>query len=108
MFGIEDEGRGVSGGVVMVLLSSCVSWYVNDLQLDPVGIKEEHCVVPQRVRIFLWPTFDLRTLGRQPFGSFVHRAARCCLEREVVQPDLVTVEWLAARGLRLAQADRAA
>src|SRR5260370_17624608 len=45
---------GCSGGVSdMLLLSGCESRDVEDLQLDSVGVVEEHPVIPRHVAVLL-------------------------------------------------------
>ena len=47
---------------------------VDDLQLDAVGIVEEHRVVPRQVRVLLRAALDLGALRAQPVGPLVDDA----------------------------------
>src|SRR5712691_4939522 len=90
----------------MSLLSSGVSRNVDDLQLDAVGIVEEHGVVVQLVGVLVRPALDLGAVLAQPFRTLVDSRARDRVDRDVMQPDLVAVDRARAPGLRLAQTDR--
>jgi len=81
---------------------------VHDLQLDSVGVIEEHCVIPRRVPVFLGLALDLGSLVPQPLGTVVDRGAGGSLEREVVKADAIAVVRQLRFGLRLAEADLAA
>src|SRR5204863_9458627 len=99
---------GCSGGVVDMPRSfrsgRNEAWYVDDLQLHPVGVVEEHRVVPRDVRVFLRFALELHRLPARPIGTIVDLRARVRLEREVVEPDGVPVVRLRL-ALCLAQAD---
>src|SRR5436190_8898323 len=78
------------------------AWYVDDLQLHPVGVVEEDRVVPRDVRVFLRFALELHRLPAHPVGALVDLGARVRLEREVVEPDGVPVVRLRL-ALRLTQ-----
>src|SRR5262249_14155350 len=82
---------------------------VDDLELDPVRVVEEHGVVARNVGVFLRAALDLdaRPLA-QPIGPLVDGEAGRRLQAEVVQPDPVAVVAAFGPGLRLSQPDRAA
>src|SRR5215208_5995765 len=82
-------------GLSMVLLSGCVSWDVHDLELDPVRVVEENCVVPELVCVLLRTALDLGAGLADPARALVDRRARDRLERQVVEPDVVPVVRLA-------------
>src|SRR5512133_607365 len=90
----------------MLLLSRCVSRDVDDLELDAVGIVEEHCVVPKRIRVLARRRLDLCADLPQPPLPLVDRRTTCGPEREMVQADLVAVVRLPAFRCCLPQADR--
>ena len=64
---------------------------MDDLELQPVRVVEEDCVVAGHVRVFLRLALQVRLGGAQPLGPLVHRGARRHLEGEVVQADRVPV-----------------
>src|SRR5437588_3681675 len=105
MLDMPYAGRSGGGVAAMSLLSSCVSRYVHDLQLDAVWIVEEHCVITQLVRVFLRAALDLGAVCPQPLGALVDSGTGDCVDREVVQPDLVAVDRRRPPGLRLAHPD---
>src|SRR2546428_781674 len=91
----------------MTLLSSGrVAGDVDDLELDPIGVVEEHRVIPRLVGVLLRAALDLGTDLVQPFGPLVDRGARVRLEANVVHADAIPV--VGALGLRLANPDRRA
>src|SRR5437867_579821 len=106
MFGMPYAGRSGGGVAAMSLLSSGVSRHVHDLQLDAVGIVEEHGVVAQLVGVLLRTALDLGAVLAQPLGALVDGRAGDRVDRKVVQSDLVAVQRCRALRLRLAQADR--
>src|SRR5262245_5426218 len=89
-----------------MLLSGCVSWNVDDLELEPVRVVEEHRVIPERVGVFLRSALDLCAGVAEPVGPLVDGGARRRLDRDVMKSDRVTVVRGARGRLRLAQADR--
>src|SRR5882724_778655 len=101
---------GCSGGVVDISLLSSgrnEAWYVDDLELETVGIVKECRVVARDVRVHLRLTLDLDVLGLHPGGTLIDLRARSSLERKVVQPNAVAVVSPGIRR-RFAQADRGA
>src|SRR4029079_2990275 len=93
---------------LLLLSSGRKAGDVHDLQLDAVGIVEEHGVIAGLVPVLLRTALDLGALGAQPFGSLVHDRARHRLEREMVQADAVAVIGALTLRLGLAQTDRGA
>ena len=70
------------------LLSGCVSWDVDDLQLDPVGVVEEDRVVAGRCTRTPRPALDLDAALAQPAAPARRRRARDgASKREVVEAD---------------------
>src|SRR5581483_3131451 len=100
---------GSSGGVVDTgaPFSGREGRHVEDLELHPVGVVEEDCVVAGDVGVLLRLALEQRAVGPQPVGTFVHDRARRRLDREMVQADAIPVD-VAIAALRFAQADRAA
>src|SRR5215211_5348070 len=78
---------------------------MDDLELEPVWVVEEHRVVPRRVGVLLRLGLDLGAVLAQPVGTFVDEPARVRLERDVVQADAVSVEAAGCVGLRRPQPD---
>src|SRR5439155_3795835 len=90
---------------VVLLSSGRLARDVCDLELDSVGVVEEHRVIPRHVRVFLRPALDLGAVRAQPLGPLCDRGARRRREAEVVEAQLVAVVLAARRLRRLAQAD---
>src|SRR5882724_7421859 len=101
---------GCSGGVVDISLLSSgrnEAWYVDDLELQTVGIVKECRVIAPDVRVLLRLALDLDVLGLHPGGALIDLRARSSLERKVVQPNSVPVVRARIRR-RFAEADRGA
>src|SRR5262249_575736 len=79
---------------------------VDDLQLDPVRVVEENRVVPSGVRVLLRLALELDPLGAGPIRDLVDLGPGVRLERNVVQPDRISIVRLVA--LRFAEPDRRA
>jgi hypothetical protein len=77
---------------------------MHELELEPVGVVEEHRVVPGLVPVGPRAAFDLGVLGAEPVRPLVDGSARDDLERDVVQADAVAVDFAALFRRRLAQA----
>ena len=61
---------------------------VDDLQLDAVGIVEEHGVIARNVGVVLRAALDLHArLRLQPLGALVDGEPRRRLQRKVVEPN---------------------
>ena len=60
---------------------------MHDLQLQTVGIVEEHGVVAGLVPVLLGAALDLGALLPEPVGALVDGLPRGGLDREVVQAD---------------------
>src|SRR3954469_25428948 len=81
----------------------------NHLELDPVGVIEEHRVIPRAVAVLLRPALDRRALVAQPRRAVVDDLARRRRERDVVDADAVAVVRCGgAGGARGRRAPRAA
>ena len=80
---------------------------MHELELEPVGVVEEHRVVPRLVPVGPGAALDLGVVGAQPVGPLVDGRARDGLERDVVEADPVAVDLAAVLGRRLAQAEGA-
>src|SRR5919198_1677748 len=107
-FPSADGFRRIRSSTCQLLLSSGrEAGYVEDLQLDPVGIEEKHCVIPRHVAVFLRLAFDFGSLVPEPDGPLVDPRAGGGLEGEVMEADAVAVVRALARGLCFTQADRA-
>jgi hypothetical protein len=92
----------------MELLSSGgVRRDMHELELEPVGVVEEHGVVTGLVPVGPGAALDLGVLGAQPVGPLVDGRPRDGLERDVVEADAVAVDRSAVFRRRLAQAERA-
>src|ERR1700747_1375667 len=66
--------------------------HVQDLELDAVGVVEEHGVVARHVAVLLGLALDLGAGRIEPFRPLVDDRPRPDLEREMVQPDRVPVD----------------
>ena len=75
------------GAVIGVLLSGGPVGHVDDLELEPVGVVEEHGVVAGRVAVLLRLALELGADRAQPLGALVDVGARERLEAEVVEAD---------------------
>ena len=64
---------------------------MHELELEPVGVVEEHGVVPGLVPVGLRAALDLGVVRAQPLGPLVDGRPRGDLERDVVQADAVAV-----------------
>src|SRR6266508_2059490 len=78
---------------------------MDDLELEPVRVVEEHGVVAGQVRVLLGLALELNTLSAHPVRALVDLVARVSLEGDVVESDPVPVEGHVV-DLRLAQPDR--
>jgi hypothetical protein len=81
---------------------------MDELELEPVGVVEEHRVVPGLVPVGPGAALDLGVVGAEPVRALVDGSARDDLERDVVEADAVAVDLAAVSRRRLAQAERAA
>ena len=79
---------------------------MHELQFEPVGVVEEHGVVPKLVPVRLRTTLDLGVVRPQPLGPFVYGRAGADLEGDVVDADAVAVVGAFGGRKRFAQAER--
>ena len=79
---------------------------MHELQFEPVGVVEEHGVIPKLVTVRLRTALDLGVVRPQPLGPFVYGRPGADLEGDVVDADAVAVEGAFGRRVRLAQAER--
>jgi hypothetical protein len=73
---------------------SCLSslfGYVEDLELNTVGVVEERRVVPREVRVLARLVLDRRLALDEPAMTFVDDLTRGRGEREVMDPEAVAV-----------------
>src|SRR5438067_4222096 len=82
-----------SGGMVDTDASFLgrLAWDVQDLELQPVGVEEEHRVVAGEVEVLLRLALELGADAGEPFRPVVDGPARERLECEVVEPDAVAI-----------------
>jgi hypothetical protein len=80
---------------------------MHELELEPVGVVEEHRVVARLVPVGLGAALDLGVVGTEPFRPLVDGRPRRDLEGDVVETDAVAVVLTFARGGGLAQAEGA-
>src|SRR4051812_1725020 len=78
---------------------------MEDLELQAVGVVEEHRVVPRRVGVFLRLALEQRPVVPQPLRALVDDGPRERLEREMMEADRVAVVG-GGLALRLPQPDR--
>src|SRR5215213_4256416 len=78
--------------------------YVDELELEAVGVVEEHRVVAGHVLVLLRAALDLGVAGAQPLRTLVDDRAGGSLEGQVVEADgiaVVLARRVVARRLRL-------
>jgi hypothetical protein len=74
------------------LRQTLLAGYEDDLELDPVGVVEEGCVVAGHVVVLLRLALDLGTVAAQPFCTLVDDVSRGRPERDVVDADRIAIE----------------
>src|SRR5579863_10356353 len=103
-----ESGRPVTvtrAKVSRLLRSQAEVGHVQELELEPIRVVEEHRVITRQVAVVLRLTLDRPASSAHPLRALIHGGPRRDLDGEMVQAYRIPVDR-PGLALRLAQADR--